>query len=238
MPRSALPIAIVLLLAAACADTPPAAPADRADAPLLSRGTTPISLAVSVASDTALHRVTGDGLGDYVDGEQGVFAQIDDSGNLQFGSTAAPMVRRLVFDFGAPVGAASALAHGSEADVTSWKLKTNRVLATSSSPYIGDLGVNGIPASACYSATAAHAHPTLRFTAQYNSAMNAPSGQVRITRTSVASPSRWTMVTNDPTCDADVDVAAVDTQSLTIRNAKAVLAGTYRLPFAITLTAR
>jgi hypothetical protein len=238
-PHASLLAAPAILLLAACADVPTTGPEARAGAaPLLARGTTPISLTVAVHGGPGTYRILPDGLGDYVDGQQGVLAQIDAYGNLQFGSSASPLVRKLVFDFGAPLASSAAVAHGDESDVRSFKIKTNQVLATSTSPRIGDLGVNGTPASACYSVVAAHAHAGMRYEAWYNVAKDARNSHARITRTSTAGPSTWTVVTNDPACGPNFDTAGLYTQLLTTKNAPLVYQGPYSVPFALTLTAR
>jgi hypothetical protein len=238
-PHASTLAAPALLLLAACADVPTAGPEVRAAAaPLLGRGTTPIPLTVTVHGGPGTYRILPDGLGDYVDGQQGVLAQIDAYGNLQFGSSASPLVRKLVFDFSAPLASPAGVAHGDESDVRSYKITTNRVLAASTSPRIGDLGVNGTPASACYSVVAAHAHAGMRYEAWYNVAKDARSSQARITRTSTASASTWTVVTNDPACGSNFDTAALYTQSLGTKNAPLVSQGPYVVPFALTLTAR
>jgi hypothetical protein len=195
----------------------------------------PIAMQVMDAGPSGAYKITSDGLGEYVDGLQGMTVEIDSYGNLQItplnGTSSTPPQRTLRFDFSAPTDPLNSY-RPDESGQLNFKIKTNAV----GLPRIQDLGVNGNPASACYSATIAHNNGTTHHRAIFNPASDPSSTRALITRTSI-SPAAWTMV-SDSQCPVTANVAGVWSQDLVRKNAPLVFRGYYNLQFSIQLRAK
>ena len=84
-------LALAASLSLAACNDPASAPLAAGDPrPVLSKVAQPTLLAVTVQDADALgvaYKIQSDGLGEYVNGVQTITAEIDASGNLQFGPT-------------------------------------------------------------------------------------------------------------------------------------------------------
>lgn len=196
---------------------------------------TAIAVQVADTGPSGAYRIRSDGLGEYVNGVQGMTAEIDPYGNLQItptnGASTTPPQRTLRFDFSAPTDPLNAY-RPDESGQWNFKIKTNAV----GLPRIQDLGINGNPASACYSATIAHENRTTHHRAIFNPASDPSSTRAFITRTSI-SPATWMMVSDGP-CVVNANVAGVWSQDLVRKNAPLVFRGYYNLQFSIQLRAK
>jgi hypothetical protein len=233
---SLLALATSLILTA-CND-PASAPLAADDPmPALSRAAQPTLLAVTVQDADVLgfaYKIQSDGLGEYVNGVQTVTAEIDGSGNLQFGPAfSTALARRIRFNFSAPVDPLNSY-RPDESGQQEWKFKTNPNVV-SGTPAINALGVNGNPVSGCYGSTVSHQNAGTRYPIIYNTASDAQSVNVYITRTSI-SPATWTMVTNGP-CAGTANQGALYSQIVTNKNAPMVFRGYYNLSFSLRLRA-
>jgi hypothetical protein len=177
-----------------------------------------IPLAVTVIDQdvTGTYRVLSDGLGDYVNGTQGLTAVIDGSGNLVFGPTSPGSTsRKLRFDFSAPTDPLNGYRPDTSGEI-GFSIKSNPNLVDGTrSPLIGDLGVNGVPASACYSITISYRTATTGYLVVMNRASMPQSTQAYITRTSI-SPAVWSLV-SDGQCLGNPNWAGVQSQDLTTK---------------------
>ncbi len=193
---------------------------------------TPLAVTVEDQGPLSPYKIQSDGLGEYVDGFQGMMAEIDGSGNLQISpnnlSSPTPPQRTLRFDYGAPVDPLNTY-RPNESGQWNFKIKTNKT--NNGNPAIQDLGINGNPAAGCYNTTIAHATTTTQFQDDFNPAAQAQSTYVYITRTSV-SPATWTMVTNGP-CQLNPNAAGVSSQDRITKHAPLVLRGYYNQQFSI-----
>ena len=226
-----------LLIPAACND-PVSGPLALSDPmPVLSKAAQPTLLGVIVQDASSLgdaYRIQSDGLGEYVNGEQTVTAEIDAFGNLQFGpALSSALARRLRFNFSAPVDPLNTY-RPDESGQQEWKIKTNPNVVPGT-PAINSLGVNGNPVSGCYGSTVSHQNAGTRYPIIYNTASDAQSINVYITRTSI-SPATWSVVTNGP-CAGTVDQGALYSQIVTNKNAPMVFRGYYNLSFSLRLRA-
>ena len=195
---------------------------------------TPIAVQVLDTGPLGAYRIQSDGLGEYVNGLQGMTAEIDSYGNLQItptnGSSTTPPQRTLRFDFSAPTDPLNAY-RPDESGQLNFKIKTNAFGV----PRIQDLGITGNPASACCYATIAHNNTTTHHRAIFNPASDPSSIPAFITRTGI-SPATWTMVSDGP-CGLNANVAGVWSQDLVKKNAPLVFRGYYDLRFSILLRA-
>jgi hypothetical protein len=170
-------------------------------------------------------------LGEYINGFQGILAELDDPGNLQFGPvngrSTTPPQRTLVMDYSEPADPLNTY-RPNESPQWNFKIKTGNA----GKPRIQDLGVNGNPASMCYPTTIAHEDKTTHHRAVFNLA---PSGNAYITRTSI-SPATWTMVSDGP-CSGNANWGGVSSQDLVAKNAPLVFRGYYLLQFSLLLRA-
>ena len=196
---------------------------------------TPIAVQVEDTGPSGAYRIQSDGLGEYVNGLQGMTAEIDPYGNLQItpatASSTNPPQRTLKFDFSAPLDPSN-VYRPDESGQQNFKIKTNAFGV----PRIQDLGVNGNPVSACYFATIAHNNATIHHRAIFNPASDPSSTPAFITRTSI-SPATWTMVSDGP-CATNANLAGVWSQDLVKKNAPLVFRGYYDLQFSIRLRAK
>jgi hypothetical protein len=192
----------------------------------------PIPIAVTVDDAGALgaSRIRSDGLGDYVDGQQGMQAVIDQYGNLQIspnnGQATTPAQRSLVFDFSVPADPLNTYSPDVSGQ-TNFKILSNDY----GNPRIQDLGVNGNPVSACYRVTFAFRNLTTHHQIVFNTGVNAQAAFVLIERTSA---STWTVTTAGP-CGANPTWGAVSSQDLVKKNASGVPRGNYSMPFSIRI---
>jgi hypothetical protein len=233
---SLLALAASLFLAA-CNDPASGPLASKDPAPALSKAAQPTLLGITVQdSDSfgAAYRIQSDGLGEYVHGVQTVTAEIDASGNLQFGpALSSALARRLRFDFSAPVDPLDSY-RPNESGQQEWKIKTNPNIVPGT-PAINSLGLNGNPVSGCYGSTVSHQNAGTRYPIIYNTVSDPQSVNVYITRTSI-SPATWTVVTNGP-CAGTANQGALYSQSTTGGNPPLVFHGYYNLSFSLRLRA-
>jgi hypothetical protein len=219
-------LSAMILLGACSEDTVATSPLG-APSVLLAKSAAPIPLSVTV-QDVGT-RLTSDGGGAYVDGTQGITAQIDGFGNLKFESTAsATPLRTLNFDFSAPSNPANSFSPSTSGQ-RFFRILTNPNTANGA-PKISDL----VPsASACYYATAAYQTATTGNQAWFNLAHDPQSVPVTVRRDASA---QWSMFSG---CGiASGGVAGVWTLDLTVRRSTAVFRGYYDMGFSFTLTAQ
>jgi hypothetical protein len=223
------------LTLAACNDPASAPLTTDTPQPAFTKAAQPTLLAVTVQDADPLgaaYRIQSDGLGEYVNGVQTMTAEIDGSGNLQFGpALSSTLARRIRFDFSAPVDPLNSY-RPDESGQQEWKFKTNPNVVPGT-PAINALGVNGNPVSGCYGSTVSHQNAGIRYPIVYNTASDPQSVNVYITRTSV-SPATWTVVTNGP-CAAIANHGALYSQLVTNKNAPLVFHGYYQASFSLLL---
>jgi hypothetical protein len=184
----------------------------------------PIAVTIDDVGPAGPSRIRSDGLDEYVDGQQGMQAIIDQFGNLQItpqnGGTT-PADRSVVFDFTVPADPLNTYRPNVSGQIN-FKILT----IDYDNPRIQDLGVGQ---SACYRATFAFRNLTTHHQANFSAAYDPQASYALITRTSA---SMWTMVT-DGSCGAHPTWALVKSQDLTRKNAPLVSRGNYSLPFSI-----
>ena len=190
---------------------------------------TPVAVTVQNAGPLGPYRIQSDGLGEYVNGLQGMLAEFDDPGNLQFspenGRSTTPPQRTLALDYSAPTDPLNTYRPNPTGQ-WNFKIKTGNA----GKPRIQDLGVNGNPVSECYATTVAHAD---RITSQVVRFNATPSANAYITRTSV-SPATWTMVSDGP-CTGNANWGGLTSQDLIAKNAPFIFRGYYSLQFSLLL---
>ena len=124
--------------------------------PALSKAAQPTLLGITVQDADnlgAAYRIQSDGLGEYVNGIQTITAEIDASGNLQFGPTlSSTLARTLRFDFSAPVDPLN--SYRPDVGQQQWKFTTNPNVVPGT-PAINALDVIGT-GSGCYGSTVSH----------------------------------------------------------------------------------
>jgi hypothetical protein len=225
------------LILAACNDPASAPLTADIPKPAFTKAAQPTPLAVTVQDADALgalYRIQSDGLGEYVNGVQTMTAEIDGSGNLQFGpALSSTLARRIRFDFSAPVDPLNSY-RPDESGQQEWKFKTNPNVVPGT-PAINNLGLNGNPVSGCYGSTVSHQNAGIRYPIIYNTASDAQSVNVYITRTSI-SPATWSVVTNGP-CAGTMNQGALYSQLVTNKNAQMVFRGYYKASFSLRLRA-
>lgn len=186
----------------------------------------PIAVTVDDAGPGGPSRIRSDGLGDYVDGQAGMTAIIDQFGNLQItpgnGTGTTPAPRSLVFDF-------SQQASGTPYQVDVSGQTNFKILSIGAGPRIQDLGVNGNPLAGCYRLIFAFRNLTTHHQLEFNPSIDAGATLAYITRTSATT---WTLVSNGA-CGANANWGAVRSQDLTRKNAPLVFRGDFVLPFSI-----
>jgi len=231
--RRSLAISAALLLAA-CGETDRAltAPADGTAGPSLAKAApaTSTPLAVTVA-DGGTYKIQSDGLGEYVNGVQGMQAEIDGSGNLQItpnnlNAITAPR-RTLRFDYTAPVSPLNTY-RPNESGQWNFKIKTNRT--NNGNPRIQDLALN---ASGCYNTTIAHSTTITSFQDDFNLATFPQGTYVYITRTSATT---WSMVSNG-SCLLNANAAGLQSQDRVAKNAPLIFRGYYDQQLSISFRA-
>lgn len=224
--RSLVLSAVVLLGACGPNDAAPTAPG----AVAYSRPQPSVPLAMTV--DDGANQIQSDGLGEYVDGTQGMMVQIDQYGNLQISpnnaSSGTPPQRTLRFDYNSPVDPLNTYR---PVDSPQWNFKIKSNLVNNGNPRIQDLALN---ASGCYNVTIAHLVQTISYEDAFNPAALPQSTYAYITRTGVA-PDTWTMVTNGP-CPLNANVAALSSPDNS-KHGGTVLRGYYYQQFSIHLRA-
>ena len=191
----------------------------------------PIAVTVDDADLAGPYRIRSDGLGEYVNGQAGMTAIIDDVGNLQVtpgnGTETTPAQRTLVFDFSQPASPSNTY----QPDVSG---QTNfKILSIGAGPRIQDLGVNGNPFAGCYLVSFAFRNLTMHHRIWFNSSIDAGATLAYITRTSATT---WTMVSDGP-CGANANWGAVQSQDLTRKNAPLVFRGDYVMRFSVRFRA-
>jgi hypothetical protein len=212
---------------------------DPASGPLASTGpmpsatkaapVTPLGVTVLDTNDLGLaYKIQSDGLGEYVNGVQTITAEIDGSGNLQIGPTlSSTLARTLRFDFSAPVDPLN--GYRPDTGQQQWRITTNPNVVPGT-PAINSLTVGG---SGCYGMAVSHQNAGTQYPIFYNTASDAQSVNVYITRTTI---STWTVVTNGP-CGGTANDGALYSQSLAKGNQPRVFRGYYTLTFSLRLRA-
>lgn len=195
--------------------------------PVNERQQQPIPIAVTVddAGPAGPSGVRSDGLGEYVNGLQGMQALIDQFGNLQItplnGQGTTPAQRSLVVDLSVPADPLNTYPPDVSGQIN-FKILSNDYGV----PRIQDLGVNQ---SACYRVTFAFRNLTTSYVARFNTGIDAGAAFLLITRTSTTT---WTMQT-DGTCGAYPTWASVASTDLVRKNAPSVNRGNYSLSLLI-----
>ncbi len=193
--------------------------------PSFAKALTPIPIAVTV-SDSAQYHVRSDGLGEYVDGQQTVTAQIDGFGNLLVTvATAAPPARMLTFDYSAPADPLNPFP-ATAAGARWFKIKSNKT--NNGNPAIGAMNLN---TSYCYNVTLAHGDGITQYQDGFNQALNGQATYVTIVRTSSTT---WTMATNPACSGAHANWALVTTVAVAKNGGGSVTRGLWDLGFAIS----
>lgn len=233
-----LPAAILLF--AGCAggglDLTPTGPASVPISLAKAAPSTPIAVTVEDQGPSGAYRIQSDGLGEYLNGLQGMQSEIDGFGNLQItpnnlNASTAPQ-RTLTFDYNSPADPLNTYRPDNGVQ-WNFKIKSNKV--NNGNPGIQDLGVNGNPASGCYNVTIAHATVTTQYTDEFNPAARPLSTYVYITRTAI-SPATWTMVSDGP-CVVNPSWSGLISLDRIGKNPTGVFRGYYNLRFSIRLRA-
>ena len=187
----------------------------------------PIAVTVDDADLAGPYRIQSDGLGEYVNGQAGMSAIIDDVGNLQItpqnGDGTTPAERRLVFDFSQP-----AIPSNTYRPDVSGQINF-KIGSIGAGPRIQDLGMNGNPVAGCYLVWFAFRNLTTHHRIWFNTSIDAGATLAYITRMSA---STWTMVSDGP-CGANASWGAVQSQDLTRKNAPLVFRGDYVMRFSV-----
>lgn len=188
-----------------------------------------VALAMTVADGSA-YQVQSDGLGEYVNGVDGMGLTIDGSGNLQISAfnltSSTPPVRRLRVSY--PAGLTDTYPE-------QWNFKVKSNKTNNENPAIQDMAVG---ASLCYNVTISHATQAIAYYDNFNPALNAGASYALITRTS---PSTWTMASSGVAstgldCGVD-DVAHVTGTNLAVKRNGGFTVGEVSQPFSIQLRA-
>lgn len=195
--------------------------------------TTPLSMTLN---DSSQYRIRSDGQGAYVNGADGMTAEIDAYGNLLIsplnGGSATPAARSLTFDYSVHLDGGTYVIN--DVGQINFKILSNKV--NNGNPGIDQLAVGSNPVSGCYNMTFAHGSPTTSFRSIFNVASNAASTYIRVTRTNPGvHPAVWSLVTNGG-CQSVPNSAAVTTQEQVKGNPPLVFRGYYDQSFVITLT--
>lgn len=224
--------AVTALVITGCADQPTAVASPATVS--LARGGPQASIPLIVTVPVSGTMVRSDGLGDYVSGVNGMIAELDDPGNLQFtpanaSSTVAPS-RTLVIDYSVQLSGSPYTPDMSNQH--NFKIKTGNA----GLPRIQDLAVG---ASACYPTTiasqsggATSASASVHHQASFNDAFAPGSTFARVTRTSSTS---WSMV-SDGGCAGPANVAGVSSQTLGKKDGPLIFRGMYSVRFSITFS--
>jgi len=224
--------AVLVLAACGQTDRVLTAPADGTTGPSLAKPApaTSTRLAVTVA-DGGTYRIQSDGLGEYVNGVQGMQAEIDGSGNLQITpnnlNATTPPQRTLRFDYSAPISPLNSY-RPNESGQWNFKIKTNRT--NNGNPRIQDLALN---ASGCYNTTIAHSTTTTSLYDNFNPAAFPQGTYVYITRTSATT---WSMVSNGP-CLLNANAAGLQSQDRVAKNPPLIFRGYYDQQLSISFRA-
>jgi hypothetical protein len=193
----------------------------------------PIAVTVDDAGPVGPYSVRSDGLGDYVDGQAGMLAIIDQFGNLQItpqnGNGTTPAQRSLVFDFSQPASPSNTY-HPDVSGQINFKILS---ISYGAPARIQDLGMNGNPVAGCYRVTFAFRNLTTHHQLEFNTSIDAGATLAYITRTSA---STWTMVSDGP-CGANANWGAVRSQDLTRKNPPLVFRGDYIMRFSVRFQA-
>lgn len=243
-PLSPAGMALVLSSVVACVDpTSPQVARSASLDPFLAKGGTqqsvPLVITVIATPNMASDGVTEPGYaaGEYVSGLNGMYAEFDGPGNLQFSpananTTVAPL-RTLALTYGAqlttPNGAWDPnLYMGNQHN---FKIKTGNA----GLPRIQDLAVG---TSACYPTTiasegggASSAVEAMHHRAVYNDPAAPGSTYAMVSRTGNTT---WTMA-SDGGCVGAANVAGVSSQDPVARKAPLVYRGLYVLQFALSM---
>ena len=239
--RTPAAIASFLLLVSGCSDHPTAflEPSQALPANGRPQPAIPLVVTVEATANLASDGITAVGYaaGEYVDGVQGMVAQLDDPGNVQFtplnGNSTAPPLRTLAISYGTQL----TFPTGAYIPNTSGQHNFKILTGNAGKPRIQDLGVGVAPLTECYATTIAVASggvatPSVDLRTVFNSAVVGPGPTfARITRTSAT---EWTMV-SDGGCTGTANVAAVSSQDLTLKRQPLVFRGNYVVQFSLRL---
>lgn len=218
---------VALLLAACGAETPdPTSPAGLADGgPALAKPVAAIPLVVTVTGTG----IQSDGLGDYVDGEQTVLAQIDANGNFRLNADAVAGGRTLVLDFSAQATGASYTVN--TAGMTGFQILTQQ----NTTPAPGRIDNLLVGVATCYPLSLGFRDATTHHRALYHSTQenNAGTQSEYVTVTRIDADT-WTLVSGG-ICPGTPNWAGVWSQDLSTRKAgPLVFRGYWDLPVAIS----
>lgn len=168
------------LVTLACTSTP-TVPSDGALAAKAKPVPSVVLLGMTV-TDGSSYQIQSDGLGEYVNGVDGMTVMIDDSGNLQItpanASGTNPPARRLNIIY--PPGQTWTFPQQ-----LNFKIKSNKT--NNGNPRIQDMGVG---VSLCYNVTIAHRTAAVAYTDNFNPAAFPSSTYALISRTSATA---WTI---------------------------------------------
>ena len=200
-----------------------------------------VSLRVTVSNTDGLGNpsgITNDGRGDYVDGSEGVQAEINSSGLLAFNTFSGnhgSATRWLNYDFGHPVDPSNGFVPPQD-HTGNYHFSTG---GTTNSPWVSlqNLGTPGYLTTQCgYMGNSFAANSSTNYRVSYHKGFEdtpgSPTAFAVFTRVSV-SPAVWT-VRPVGTCSpsTNANVAA-------LRSADgSILYGYYTIPFLLTLTAK
>ncbi|MFN0182150.1 MAG: hypothetical protein ACKVZ0_25375 [Gemmatimonadales bacterium] len=188
---------------------------------------------LSVSVSDAGTRIRSDGLGNYVNGVNGVAAYLDGPGNLNFVTVPGP--RTVVIDYSVQL---TGVPYTPVAPVGGITIRTllNGVNSPTPQPRLQDLSVGS---HGCYPMSVGYGTPQPNPTRQvrilfHRDSENTPTTPTSFVRVSRTSATTWTVTSSG--CGSNDDVGGVADLDLTVRKAPWVQRGYYSLPLSMTLT--
>lgn len=183
-----------------------------------------------------LNYITNDGLGEYVDGLQGVTARLDTSGFLEFNTApigTSPVLRSMLIDWNHPVDPNN-LYRPIFARTPTFHLTTLNAIP------IQNLGTPGNPMSQCVQVGLGVNDGTTIWTESWHKGQentdNSPTAWGLITRTSI-SPAVWMLTVNNNCNPNAANIASIRTSNVTGKSTS-TLRGYWNLSFVLVLTAK
>lgn len=221
----ALLAASALLVLACGPGEPSGGPVALVGSGALARPATSIPVAFTV-SDAAPNRIRSDGLGEYVNGQGTVTAEIDTYGNLQVSVTSAlPPARNLTFDYDAPADPAN--TYRPNLSGSRWfRIKSNKT--NNNNPGLHEMTVGS---SACYNVTFAHGDGVTQWVDNFNPAADAGSTYALVTRTSSTA---WTLNVGAG-CAGTANRGALSSQDVSRKNQPRISRGYYDLQVTMVI---
>lgn len=245
--RTISPLAVLAMLAIGTGCGPAGqteGPTEPRQGPSLAKagGLPVVRLTVTVAD--APNRITSDLRGPYVDGQQGVTANLDQVGNLTFSVTgiqADPTKRRLVFDYSVKLTGTSLTLTQDQSRMNSFTIRTiGNAICTGTNPC--GIGIQALAPgqTACYSLPTAWSDTITQYQGVFNTAANGSTAYAAVTRTDNGTGKRsWSVTSADCNGNPGRDhVAAVTTVYLPSGKVPPGygFVGLYSMPIAMTLT--